>query len=102
MRISDWSSDVCSSDLKVELVHIQGNAALGIEQDGAWLVLLEEDLWRVLSHKQRAAIEHGHLTGLVDGHVNTMLDRKRVVSGKSATVRVDIGGRRIINKQKNR
>src|SRR3546814_2817957 len=37
----------------------------------------EEELWRVLSRKQRAAIEHGHLTGLADGHVNTLLSLER-------------------------
>src|SRR3546814_17696836 len=30
----------------------------------------------------------------------TFIDRKSVVSGKSVSVRVDIGGRRIINKKK--
>src|SRR3546814_4731491 len=42
MRISDWSSDVCSSDLYVARYHIQRSglaAAVGADQavDAAWL-----------------------------------------------------------------
>src|SRR3546814_18547045 len=34
MRISDWSSDVCSSDLCVRSRHVGGNALLGRRQSG--------------------------------------------------------------------
>src|SRR3546814_14578348 len=70
MRISDWSSDVCSSDLHLD-VDRQFHAG----------------------HHQSAA--HRHLGTLP-------ADRKSVVLGKSVSVRVDLGGRRIIKKKKPR
>src|SRR3546814_16425199 len=79
MRISDWSSDVCSSDLddlllaRVERVRLAG----GIEQHGRILDAVDRQL--VLRLHRRT-------------------DRKSVVSGKSVSVRVDLGGRRIIKK----
>src|SRR3546814_16376195 len=33
---------------------------------------------------------------------DTLQDRKSVVSGKSVSVRVDLGGRRLMNKKKNK
>src|SRR3546814_18106319 len=71
MRISDWSSDVCSSDLGIlrrsiiDHQHRQRHFAIG----------------------QRPAM-------------NSWPDRKSVVSGKSVSVRVDLGGRRIIKKKR--
>src|SRR3546814_18923063 len=41
----------------------------------------------------------------IDGdgvRVGTLIDRKRVVWGKSVSVRVDLGGRRIITKKKKK
>src|SRR3546814_12897240 len=115
MRISDWSSDVCSSDLRrvaralghgdrqrvmpqrlayparplpgnrrqgeVEAVVRQLRASNGIcpaGQDGMGL----------------------RLFGPLQGEHVGELDRKSVVSGKSVSVRVDLGGRRIIKKKK--
>src|SRR3546814_17674596 len=72
MRISDWSSDVCSSDLRGP------ELAGGVETSG----------WR----EADKADPHPNL--LPEG------DRKSVVSGKSVSVRVDRGGRRIIKKKK--
>src|SRR3546814_1535528 len=81
MRISDWSSDVCSSDLLV----VHG-------------VTLETEALLAAAHTEHG----GELTRI---HVETTapigtLDRKSVVSGKSVSVRVDLGGRRIIKKKK--
>src|SRR3546814_13317238 len=74
MRISDWSSDVCSSDL------------LGRGQREGRV----EDLKvAVIGHAEHAAFG-----------CPAELDRKSVVSGKSVTVRVDLGGRRIIKIKK--
>src|SRR3546814_16324858 len=71
VRISDGSSDVCSSDLAVEHVDVQ--PALRADQGG----------------EQADRPRAGHQEG----------DRKSVVSGKSVSVRVDLGGRRIITKK---
>src|SRR3546814_6183574 len=78
MRISDWSSDVCSSDLGRRLF-----AALVARRQAPRL--------RLDRGRQRPAL--GALDGWRRG------DRKSVVSGKSVSVRVDLGGRRIIKKK---
>src|SRR3546814_16121303 len=89
MRISDWSSDVCSSDLHLlfpgaePLIspcpsHLQvHHVTIGFNQAIAHFIHRAERQVGLL-HRQ---------------------DRKSVVSGKSVSVRVDLGGRRIIKKQ---
>src|SRR3546814_5543975 len=77
MRISDWSSDVCSSDLAFKV--ILGEAPFGPGGDGPGVIAS-----RFAAGRQR------------DGG----RDRKSVVWGKSVSVRVDLGGRRIIKKKK--
>src|SRR3546814_13148103 len=72
MRISDWSSDVCSSDL-----YYTGPAAA--------LCL------SCASTRSRQAISRP--AAMING-----ADRKSVVLGKSVSVRVDLGGRRLIKK----
>src|SRR3546814_14860003 len=103
MRISDWSSDVCSSDLvlraestkpvrdeilrrPVGFSH-QINGAL--EPHVVWLTeTVTEDLTRVTGDLHR-------LVGVIVQH-----DRKSVVEGKSVSVRVELGGRGIIKTKK--
>src|SRR3546814_19603955 len=70
MRISDWSSDVCSSDLSRQ--------DESIFRQGADPVAL----------CRRLAISRSSYGA----------DRKSVVAGKSVSVRVGLGGRRIIQK----
>src|SRR3546814_7697520 len=75
MRISDWSSDVCSSDLStLSDVVKQLERRLGV---------------RLLQRTTRV------VRPTLDGEA----DRKSVVEGKSVSVRVDLGGRRIIKKK---
>src|SRR3546814_21048700 len=97
MRISDWSSDVCSSDLPHcdefilahPVMHMHAGAALFahgrfpaiVVAVGRLVVVAEEQPCVVREAEQLAE------------------DRKSVVSGKSVSVRVDLGGRRIIKKQ---
>src|SRR3546814_20070164 len=105
MRISDWSSDVCSSDLPAvdpirrrndrDFFHGQQlriaadinlyplGAAGGIQQLQQVGFLLEQR-----EHLAQAIHDRGDIG-----------DRKRVVSGKSVSVRVGLGGRRIIKKK---
>src|SRR3546814_4226296 len=94
MRISDWSSVVCSSDLRSR--HAVGER-VGREIDGRGrraVVPLEVgrgvriDVEQVVIHHRRQ-----HLTGEGGG------DRKSAVQGKSVSVGVDLGGRRIITKK---
>src|SRR3546814_17451406 len=94
MRISDGSSDVCSSDLFVADLRMAAHQPrflvgqrAGLHQQRIW----NGDLAQVV--QRRGQFDHPHLV-LEHAH----LDRKSVVSGKSVSVRVDIGGRRIIQK----
>src|SRR3546814_14740938 len=98
MRISDWSSDVCSSDLD------WANAEVAIHSD--------------MTRSERQAAMNASWTtveGLLDLYgvkkrwykkkakskaVDEKTGRKSVVEGKSVSVRVDLGGRRIIKKKK--
>src|SRR3546814_20939059 len=97
MRISDWSSDVFSSDL---LVH-SAVGAIDPVDGGA----VADD-----GHRIGDAADLVELVGNDDRSDATclqfqdqdQLDRKSVVKGKSVSVRVDLGGRRIINKKNNK
>src|SRR3546814_15919532 len=114
MRISDWSSDVCSSDLLTtglhpgDLVILAGRPAMGktsfalniaehtamYEKKPALVFSMEmpaEQLaLRMLSSFAR--IPMGNLSR----------DRKRVGEGKSVSVRGDLGGRRTNKKKKKK
>src|SRR3546814_7762345 len=92
MRISDWSSDVCSSDLR----------------HGAELASRRR--WRRRSgrgsdphrgHRQGGAGAARPRTGRCAPHRHARAEaaRKSVVEGKSVSVRVDPGGSRIIKKK---
>src|SRR3546814_6653416 len=82
LRISDWSSDVCSSDLAQ---HRGGQGAQGFGRDP-----------RSPQHcDQRAARRAQRRQGGGRGS----LDRKSVVKGKSVSVRVALGGRRSMKKK---
>src|SRR3546814_20528611 len=90
MRISDWSSDVCSSDLL--------GRHHGDEEGGRPLVAEPQD--RTVDQAER--IQHRvDIAPLAqerepDDARSEIGDRKGVVEGKSVSVRVDLGGRRII------
>src|SRR3546814_11052838 len=108
MRISDWSSDVCSSDLRASPVaavlkkpnHFQ-------TRNQFWESLMLSKLSRgntyVLMNRDRRNLVTG-LYVLDPNRVKPMIapdgDRQRVVSGKRASARVDLGGRCIIIKQR--
>src|SRR3546814_20906290 len=87
MRISDWSSDVCSSDLQTDAAAL---AAHRIEDAFAAEIL--HALHQVVLGDPVA------VGNFLDGRARVALDRTRVVSGKSVSVRVDLGGRRILQK----
>src|SRR3546814_13116495 len=97
MRISDWSSDVCSSDLLDEYLQCREIAGIGdIEmtvvlgmgiEDGVVFPFFLGLVFPVGVHRQAERILPPEI-------------RKRVVSGKSVSVRVALGGRRIIKKNK--
>src|SRR3546814_20395307 len=114
MRISDWSSDVCSSDLaEAGRIHARPRATLHPRPDHRFLVGLAHvlkalDMARVenvaqpFEHPQDGQIllaadiaAAAQLAAFALGPVH----RKSVVSGKCVSVRVDPGDRRFIHKK---
>src|SRR3546814_14861894 len=104
MRISDWSSDVCSADLEVSsATGRKGNVLYEIVRtlDGA----LDEARF-VDQVSRNLAAGRFLLTVVGDGitegtqrigaFLTTQPDRKRVVEGNSVSVSVNVGGRCII------
>src|SRR3546814_12521838 len=96
MRISDWSSDVCSSDLEAD------------RRDHGWKKAgssfrSERRSW--MEAKRRRCCKDTAAFKVGFGRTGTQLlrfapeDRKSVVEGKRVSVRVDLGGRRSIKKK---
>src|SRR3546814_18939270 len=92
MRISDWSSDVCSSDLLA-----RPRAAV----DDHLARLYGVDLLHP-GESRRADLLYVPAPGGGGSALDRGRDRKSVVKGKSVSVRVDLGGRRIIKKNTNK
>src|SRR3546814_18429664 len=93
MRISYWSSDVCSSDL---LRH-RWRKRLGQDDADARRARAAAARYRRGAHPRRTAAprRRWHARAQIDR------DRKSDVLGKSVSVRVDLGGRRIYKKTQN-
>src|SRR3546814_18130504 len=103
MRISDWSSDVCSSDLAVDRIDLDvaalavDHVAVGIDKEAAVAGVV--DLRAADARLDREAAVAGDREierrfGLDE------IDQQRVVEGTSVSVRVAHGGRRMIKKKK--
>src|SRR3546814_19665964 len=98
MRISDWSSDVCSSDLMIRERTMAGLAAARARgRKGGHKFALSKAQVRLA---QAAMAQRD--TSVSDLCKELGIDRKSVGEGKSVSVRVDLGGRRIITKKKNK
>src|SRR3546814_10989870 len=94
VRISDWSADVCSSDL-----HVLQMAAIGFHRLAGDALLVDQLVVHPV-HETVVPVQH---IGETTGHARAKVvsgDRKRVVMGKSVSVRVAIGGRRLHKKKK--
>src|SRR3546814_13862608 len=111
MRISDWSSDVCSSDLvmaRLAVVHGAGGRVGGAERRvGAARAhgAPQQAQAHSLTGVQIKARPLGVLYGAPFlGHFRrdgiAELDRKSVVWGKRVSVRLYLGGRRLSQKNK--
>src|SRR3546814_21039352 len=110
MRISDWSSDVCSSDLNgVDLssMHDDGEAALETYLTGLNSIPVPKPVTALafdagarcatITAVRKLLITHLHC---YDTGKCFQGDRKSVVEGKSVSVRLDLGGRGYIKKPK--
>src|SRR3546814_16924111 len=114
MRISDWSSDVCSSDLAERDVLDRGVQARAGDRVGGAVAFIAGSVDR-----ERRKLDDVFFTlpgggtgtnflGLGRrnddaegrGRAQNRRDRKSVVWGKRVSVRVNIGGRRSIKKKK--
>src|SRR3546814_12793678 len=95
MRISDWSSDVCSSDLHFRIagLYVDTNR----DEDETSITLGGEDLEFDGIETQHEDIHQQ--TYAITSDAAIPLDRKSVASGQSVSVRVDLGGGRIITKK---
>src|SRR3546814_11971416 len=127
MRISDWSSDVCSSDLPQDdlisqfiVAEIDGEKMSRIEVIQMSILLLIGgvetttnllgttlvELKRNPEVYARVRANSELIPALIEAvlrynpPVQIILDRQSVVYGKSVAVRVDLGGCRIIKKKK--
>src|SRR3546814_16079241 len=95
MRISDWSSYVCSSDLLAALIGQRGRGVgVGRRRFGHRCLEFREPSAATLDRVESRGERYGQFGKLVG--LDVVLDRKSVVYGKSVSVRVDLGGRRII------
>src|SRR3546814_18297893 len=99
MRISDWSSDVCSSDLPLARWRLwrrgynqAGLIARALARDSAAALMLDGLV------RRRATASSGGL-GRKQRFPNVRGDRKSVGEGKSVSVRVDLGGRLPLKKK---
>src|SRR3546814_13370699 len=96
MRISDWSSDVCSSDLL--------DMAMAYFSPGQGML---RRLGRVARRGRARFVMAGKsdnpatigASRLLYGYLLRKADRKSVVVGKGGAVRVDLGCRRFIKKK---
>src|SRR3546814_14539053 len=109
MRISDWSSDVCSSDLRAPHAWLKDGRSI-LDLFGKSFVLLnfatdnaaDVQAMQAASEAVRMPFEVAALNDEPEAAraYAAKLDRKSGVSGKSVSVRVVLGGRRIIKKKK--
>src|SRR3546814_11322843 len=106
-RISDWISDVCSSDRhEGELAAIEDLPAAACSRDlCAAHIVRDGRTWTLLATRSRHYVDYGPLAracaaaDIVVG--DRTRDRTSVLEGKSVAVSVYLGGRRII-KNNNR
>src|SRR3546814_19434228 len=98
MRISDWSSDVCSADLGPEDADRQEGDNREQENPQAEpRSLMQGGL--DLGGEVEVAPALGGAHEANSCSAAPAVDRKSVVQGKSVSVRVDLGGRRNLKKQ---
>src|SRR3546814_5250677 len=91
MRISDWSSDVCSSDLH--------NSTMKLNSESTLPATLDAPGANTPNGVMTRSGDEGASRSLRQTRSPSAADRKSVVSGQSVSGRVDLGGRRIIKKQ---
>src|SRR3546814_15932997 len=101
MRISDWSSDVCSSDLGARLADPRRRTAPR-DHAGARQARVQDGIAPRISFARAGATQRQMVRDsrwrFRRGRQGRPGDRKSGVWGKRVSVRVDLGGRRNIKK----
>src|SRR3546814_14764911 len=102
MRISDWSSDVCSSDLSI--ARMERHECLTGELVNRQAISIDAEN-RIGGHDvaNAARCNDVHRTGRGDvgqAREAKTAERKPVLQGESVPVRVEMGGRRLIKEKK--
>src|SRR3546814_15889361 len=104
MRISDWSSDVCSSDLGSSWFHPPASRQIGqlAPKIGTTAARLPSAALQAQSERRKTPPLGASPRRLAafgrPGSLKRSSDRKSVVYGKSVSVLVDLGCRSIRNK----
>src|SRR3546814_18804839 len=99
MRISDWSSDVCSSDLPQAIASrafarlLYGTHPYATQPTVASIEAITRD--HLLAFHATHYVANHEVIGMIG-------NRKNVVKGQSLSVHVEFGGPRIIKKKKQR
>src|SRR3546814_20685871 len=113
MRISDWSSDVCSSDLslivggqikgaepRLFLIYPEGNF-IEAGEDNPFFQIGETKYGRpIIVRSYDPAMPFEDSVKLLCVSFDSTIARKSVVEGKRVSVSVGPGGRRLIKKKK--
>src|SRR3546814_15136737 len=107
MLISDWSSDVCSSDLPDKRARSGGMVRVRRERCVNAVASMQRACRRGLDEVGRQH-QRGHRAAAdrradIEAAADRLGgDRKSVVQGRRVSVRVELGGRLIINKKRKR
>src|SRR3546814_13012924 len=111
MRLSDWSSDVCSSDLwpkpwkGVTLLALNSIAMPPVNcftMASLRPTILATSIFASLKQMPCWSNRWPMFQYWREESSSALEDRKSVVEGKRVSVRVDLGGRRIIYKKKHK
>src|SRR3546814_13589303 len=92
MRISDWSSDVCSSDLPPERTARAELAAAAAAEP-------VRDRDQIGAQLGRGRIRRAFVGDMAGGGLAREMRSEERRGGKDVSVRVDLGGRRLIKKK---
>src|SRR3546814_16973192 len=103
MRISDWSSDVCSADLLAEdQVYGVKTPSYIVREQGpsvtAWTLLMSMQTGQPLLLCAAAELTTARRAATTAVAVDALADRTSVVEGTIVSVSVNHGGTRIIHK----
>src|SRR3546814_15018320 len=107
MRMSDWSSDVCSSDLTSSKIVLETTSDARVKSFATMMIGDHGKSTAMLKSAAAASDVKAPPPGLTPDQQATVaalqqargVDRTSVVSGKSVSGRVALGGRRIIKKK---